>query len=257
MTYIDERIWHRKRITVYRSGIEVNRSHVRWDQVKGVYHNMAEEATWLGPLQHPDKVLAGLHGRGQVGRREAPRLQAEEEGLPEVPDRGRGGAGRGGREEGEGRMKISVVNMVVRMKLPGRADLIKLTGAVPNSSYEPQELPGGRREGLRARWRKGLLPRLPLTSSPPEGRGPPQGGSQVCCLPPSSSSTHSWWRLPTLPRSSSGRPRAGPSATATLARRAPCLVLYLKAKAPPKIPGPLSVNAYHRIAHLLNLHLLN
>jgi transcription initiation factor TFIID TATA-box-binding protein len=38
-------------------------------------------------------------------------------------------------------MRVSVVNVVVKMKLPGKADLIKLTGAVPNSKYNPQNFP--------------------------------------------------------------------------------------------------------------------
>jgi TATA-box binding protein (TBP) (component of TFIID and TFIIIB) len=38
-------------------------------------------------------------------------------------------------------MKVEVVNVVVKMKLPGKADLIKLTGAVPNSRYNPQNFP--------------------------------------------------------------------------------------------------------------------
>jgi len=55
LIYIDGRIWHRKRITVYRSGIDVNGSYIRWDQVKGVYHDVAEEATWLGPYNIPTR----------------------------------------------------------------------------------------------------------------------------------------------------------------------------------------------------------
>jgi transcription initiation factor TFIID TATA-box-binding protein len=38
-------------------------------------------------------------------------------------------------------MKVKVVNVVVKMKLPGRADLIKLTSTVPNSSYSPKTFP--------------------------------------------------------------------------------------------------------------------
>jgi transcription initiation factor TFIID TATA-box-binding protein len=38
-------------------------------------------------------------------------------------------------------MSFKVVNVVVKMKLPGKADLIKLTGAVPNSSYSPESFP--------------------------------------------------------------------------------------------------------------------
>jgi transcription initiation factor TFIID TATA-box-binding protein len=38
-------------------------------------------------------------------------------------------------------VEVNVVNVVVKMKLPGRADLIKLTGAVPNSSYSPKTFP--------------------------------------------------------------------------------------------------------------------
>jgi transcription initiation factor TFIID TATA-box-binding protein len=38
-------------------------------------------------------------------------------------------------------MKVKVVNVVVKVKLPGRADLIKLTGTVPNSSYSPKTFP--------------------------------------------------------------------------------------------------------------------
>jgi len=38
-------------------------------------------------------------------------------------------------------MKVKVINVVVTMKLPGRADLIKLAGAVPNSRYSPKDFP--------------------------------------------------------------------------------------------------------------------
>jgi TATA-box binding protein (TBP), component of TFIID and TFIIIB len=38
-------------------------------------------------------------------------------------------------------MSVKVVNVVVRMKLPGKADLIKLTSAAPNSSYSPKTFP--------------------------------------------------------------------------------------------------------------------
>jgi len=38
-------------------------------------------------------------------------------------------------------MRVSVVNVVVKMKLPGKADLIKLTGAVPNARYSPEKFP--------------------------------------------------------------------------------------------------------------------
>jgi transcription initiation factor TFIID TATA-box-binding protein len=38
-------------------------------------------------------------------------------------------------------VEVNVVNVVVKMKLPGRADLIKLTGAVPNSRYKPENFP--------------------------------------------------------------------------------------------------------------------
>jgi transcription initiation factor TFIID TATA-box-binding protein len=38
-------------------------------------------------------------------------------------------------------MKVKVVNVVVKMNLPGRADLIKLTGAVPNARYSPKDFP--------------------------------------------------------------------------------------------------------------------
>jgi len=38
-------------------------------------------------------------------------------------------------------MKVKVINVVVTMKLPGRADLIKLAGAVPNSRYSPKTFP--------------------------------------------------------------------------------------------------------------------
>jgi transcription initiation factor TFIID TATA-box-binding protein len=38
-------------------------------------------------------------------------------------------------------VEVNVVNVVVKMKLPERADLIKLTGAVPNSRYKPENFP--------------------------------------------------------------------------------------------------------------------
>jgi transcription initiation factor TFIID TATA-box-binding protein len=38
-------------------------------------------------------------------------------------------------------VEINVVNVVVKMKLPGKADLIKLTGAVPNARYIPKDFP--------------------------------------------------------------------------------------------------------------------
>jgi transcription initiation factor TFIID TATA-box-binding protein len=38
-------------------------------------------------------------------------------------------------------VEVNVVNVVVKMKLPGRADLIKLTGAVPNAKYSPKDFP--------------------------------------------------------------------------------------------------------------------
>jgi transcription initiation factor TFIID TATA-box-binding protein len=38
-------------------------------------------------------------------------------------------------------MSVKVVNVVVKMKLPGKADLIKLTGAVPNVRYSPKDFP--------------------------------------------------------------------------------------------------------------------
>jgi hypothetical protein len=53
LIYFKGKIWHRKHITVYRSWIDVNGSYVRWDQVKGVYHDVAEELTWLGPYNYP------------------------------------------------------------------------------------------------------------------------------------------------------------------------------------------------------------
>ena len=53
LIYFKGKIWHRQHITVYRSWIDVNGSYVRWDQVKGVYHDVAEELTWLGPYNYP------------------------------------------------------------------------------------------------------------------------------------------------------------------------------------------------------------
>jgi len=41
----------------------------------------------------------------------------------------------------ERKTKVSVVNVVVKMKLPGRADLIKLTGVVSNARYSPKTFP--------------------------------------------------------------------------------------------------------------------
>jgi hypothetical protein len=75
LIYFKGKIWHRKRITVYRSGIDVNGSYVRWDQVKGVYHDVAEELTWLGPYNYPARYelvhtveVESIDGRSLVFR---------------------------------------------------------------------------------------------------------------------------------------------------------------------------------------------
>jgi len=47
LTFIKGKIGHRKRITVYRSGIDVNGSYVRWEEIRGIYYDEAMEMTRL------------------------------------------------------------------------------------------------------------------------------------------------------------------------------------------------------------------
>jgi hypothetical protein len=47
LTFIKGTIGHRKRITVYRSGIDVNGSYVRWEHIRGIYYDEAMEVTRL------------------------------------------------------------------------------------------------------------------------------------------------------------------------------------------------------------------
>jgi TATA-box binding protein (TBP) (component of TFIID and TFIIIB) len=38
-------------------------------------------------------------------------------------------------------VSVSIVNVVVKMKLPGRIDLTRLAASVPGSNYEPGSFP--------------------------------------------------------------------------------------------------------------------
>jgi hypothetical protein len=58
LTFIKGTIGHRKRITVYRSGIDVNGSYVRWEQIRGIYYDEAMEPTRLATYMLPAKYEA-------------------------------------------------------------------------------------------------------------------------------------------------------------------------------------------------------
>jgi hypothetical protein len=58
LTFIKGTIGHRKRITVYRSGIDVNGSYVRWEHIKGIYYDEAMEPTRLATYMLPAKYEA-------------------------------------------------------------------------------------------------------------------------------------------------------------------------------------------------------
>jgi hypothetical protein len=58
LTFIKGTIGHRKRITVYRSGIDVNGSYVRWEQIRGIYYDEALEPTRLVTYMLPAKYEA-------------------------------------------------------------------------------------------------------------------------------------------------------------------------------------------------------
>jgi hypothetical protein len=58
LTFIKGTIGHRKRITVYRSGIDVNGSYVRWEHIRGIYYDEAMEPTRLATYMLPAKYEA-------------------------------------------------------------------------------------------------------------------------------------------------------------------------------------------------------
>jgi hypothetical protein len=58
LTFIKGAIGHRKRITVYRSGIDVNGSYVRWEHIRGIYYDEAMEPTRLATYMLPAKYEA-------------------------------------------------------------------------------------------------------------------------------------------------------------------------------------------------------
>jgi len=58
LTFIKGTIGHRKRITVFRSGIDVNGSYVRWEEIRGIYYDEAMEPTRLATYMLPAKYEA-------------------------------------------------------------------------------------------------------------------------------------------------------------------------------------------------------
>jgi hypothetical protein len=58
LTFIKGTIGHRKRITVYRSGIDVNGSYVKWEHIRGIYYDEAMEPTRLATYMLPAKYEA-------------------------------------------------------------------------------------------------------------------------------------------------------------------------------------------------------
>jgi hypothetical protein len=58
LTFIKGTIGHRKRITVYSSGIDVNGSYVRWEHIRGIYHDEAMEPTRFATYMLPAKYEA-------------------------------------------------------------------------------------------------------------------------------------------------------------------------------------------------------
>jgi hypothetical protein len=58
LTFIKGTIGHRKRITVYRSGIDVNGSYVRWEHIRGIYYDEAMEPTRLATYMLPARYEA-------------------------------------------------------------------------------------------------------------------------------------------------------------------------------------------------------
>jgi hypothetical protein len=58
LTFIKGTIGHRKRITVYRSGIDVNGSYVMWEHIRSIYYDEAMEPTRLATYMLPAKYEA-------------------------------------------------------------------------------------------------------------------------------------------------------------------------------------------------------